>query len=194
MNRLIHAKWWLLLPVLMLTGCHVFKSSETWLTVTRLKVPGRGERGSSAGYAQGLHHALAGKGIENRLVKFRYDKPDYPEPVPIIRWGVVYRDEANPKYPFWYMDSLVIKPVWLPNEPLARQLHFVVKVKPRWVAVSSAVLPEGYAKDGPADPAKGATAGWASLFEATNGTTYDPQSRLDREKMKRLQATPSRLK
>jgi len=102
-------------------GCQVFKKSETWDRVTQVRVPlGAGEDPSSA-HAQRLHEVLQAGGVEHKVVNFHATNGGGS------RTAVIYRDETNPRSPWWLMDSTMRQPTWLPNDSLEKQVRFAVR-------------------------------------------------------------------
>ena len=112
-----------------LTGCQVFKKSEAWDKVSKVRPEEtRKDPDPSAAYAAKLHHALAGSRIEHKVVtyQFRYLTHLREEAVG-TRTAVVYRDTTNSKYPWWLKDDRLSRPFWLPNGDLGKQVAFYIR-------------------------------------------------------------------
>ncbi len=111
-----------------LTGCQVFKRSEAWDKISRVRA-GETTRDPdpSNAYAAKLHQALAGSGVEHKVVtyQFRYLTHLREEAVG-TRTAVVYRDATNSKYPWWLKDERLSRPYWLPNGDLNKQISFYI--------------------------------------------------------------------
>lgn len=111
---------------LSLTGCQVFEKSKTWDTVMSVR-PGDSFRQAdpSEYYSEKLHDVLLQQGIEHYVVTYQYHyyTHQYDEAVG-TRTAIVYRDEADPSYPWWLKDDRTATPFWLPNGDLNKQLSF----------------------------------------------------------------------
>lgn len=159
-----------------LSGCSLFDSSEAWNIAMHSKVAGRGERGASESYARDLQHELAAHHIEARVVTFRCAvNPRFGGG--IAKSGVLYRNEASPRYPWWFMDNAVARPVWLPNGPVEEQLRFAKR--------DGSITLEGAPEEEPAQITMhlAAPKNWEQIFKRVHGTSYDRTSPADQEKM-----------
>jgi hypothetical protein len=116
----------------LFTGCQT--KSPTWHKVMATpRATGDAENRDRA-YAAELHQHLAG--IPHKVVTFEYDySSKYGGPPTTQRTAVVYFDPLNGKQPWWVMDSELDKPVWLPNEPLPRQVSFFARRPARIIEV-----------------------------------------------------------
>jgi hypothetical protein len=116
---------------LALTGCTAFKKSQTWEKVTET----RGERTAanadpSQAYAEKLHTVLKKSKVEHKLVTYQYHYTTrLREEAVGTRTAVLYKDETNPKNPWWLMDERLGKPVWLPNDEVDKQVAFYLRRK-----------------------------------------------------------------
>ena len=112
---------------LALTGCQSFRISPIWKKIvhTQIALPPGGD--SSKQYAEGLSHELTADRIEHKVVtyQYRYDTRRRDE-LTTERTAVIYRDDTNPKYPWWLKDESSNRAVWLPNGSLEQQLHFYI--------------------------------------------------------------------
>jgi hypothetical protein len=113
---------------LCFTGCSVFKKSKTWETVTKNRVDTTDELDPSKAYAKELHRSLAKENVEHKVVTYQYRyKTRLREEAVGVATAVVYKDETNPKNPWWIMDERLAKPVWLPNDALEKQVSFYLR-------------------------------------------------------------------
>ncbi|MEP6668199.1 MAG: hypothetical protein ABJF10_03550 [Chthoniobacter sp.] len=111
---------------LSLSGCQVFEKSKTWDTVMSVR-PGDSFRQAdpSSSYADKLHRVLLDQGVEHFVVTYQYHyyTHQYEEALG-TRTAVVYRDDADSRYPWWLKDDRTATPVWLPNAEMDKQLSF----------------------------------------------------------------------
>src|SRR5947209_6154055 len=114
---------------LSLSGCQLFEKSRTWETVMSVR-PGEciREADPSSAYAEKLHRVLLEQGIEHIVVtyQYHYHTHQYEEALG-TRTAVVYRDEADARYPWWLKDDRLENPFWLPNGNLDKQLSFYAR-------------------------------------------------------------------
>lgn len=112
-----------------LAGCQVFEKSETWNQAVKVQ-PGESKRDPdpSRAYAAKLHEVFAGLGIEHKVVvyQYRYTTRRREEAVG-THTAVVYRDNSNPRYPWWLKDDRSVEPFWLPNGHLGKQISFYLQ-------------------------------------------------------------------
>jgi hypothetical protein len=112
-----------------LTGCQLFEKSDTWEQATRVR-PGETAKDPdpSNAYAAKLHHAFAEHGIEHKVVTYQYRYTTHLREEAVgTRTAVVYRDNSDPKYPWWVKDDRLNTPVWLPNGTLDKQISFYLR-------------------------------------------------------------------
>jgi hypothetical protein len=182
-----------------LSGCGMFKSSEAWETVMNTKIPGRGDPAQSDAYARQLQHVLAAKGIESKIVTFRYSvnsrgvnvRSDGKSVVTgLSEFSVLlYRNDTTPDNPWWMMDNALSAPVWLPNGTLEQQLRFAGRRPLEIVAVrdsSGASAVAASQRPAPSSASEPVAGDWAYLFRRIHGSRYDPASAMDRHKMATL--------
>ena len=113
---------------LTLTGCSVFKKSQTWEKVTQAKPDVRAEADPSKAYASQLHRELAKDNVEHKVVTYQYRyRTRLREDAVGVRTAVVYKDNTDPNNPWWIMDERLGKPVWLPNDQLDKQVAFYLR-------------------------------------------------------------------
>ncbi len=112
-------------------GCHVFEKSATWEQTVRAR-PAETTRDPdpSDAYARKLHTVLADRGVEHQVVVYQYRYTTrLREEAVSTRTAVIYRDESNPRYPWWLKDDRSIKPFWLPNGSLDKQVSYYLRRK-----------------------------------------------------------------
>ena len=177
---------------LVFTGCQIFRKSPTWdkAVSTRISVPREGD--PSKQYADGLHREFKAGRIAHKVVTYQYRYSSrLRQDATAERTAVIYRDDANPKYPYWLKDETSNRPVWLPNGDTAQQLRFyvgrdveivdagrgygggnkeVVRPKMRHRSAEQIAPPDS-------DDA---------IFRIAHGTSFDATSEMDREKMNAL--------
>lgn len=177
---------------LLLTGCQIFRKSPTWdkAVNTRISVPREGD--TSEQYAAGLHREFRADRIEHKVVTYQYRYSSrLRQDATARRTAVIYRDDTNPKYPYWLKDETSNRPVWLPNGDTAQQLRFYVG---REVEILDAE--RGYGGENkevvrpkmrhrsaeqiaPPDSVE-------AVFRVAHGTAFDATSEVDRVKMNAL--------
>lgn len=184
------------------TGCRLFHSSETQIIVKQARSSGKDGDALTA-----IHSALAQHGIAHKLVQFRYQVNVRPlnfsfgrdnyyfsntpltwlpsRPETRERAGVIYRDNADPKNPWWYVDGKVSRPIWLPSEDVQRQVNFAMHHSVNLVSVedfdTTATRMEKRPANSGADPMD-----WNAKFHRIHGTEYNPLSAMDAAKMRKL--------
>jgi hypothetical protein len=165
----------------MLSGCALFRPSETWNKVCEMDIPGKGVNGESRSYAEEMQRRLAAQGIKNKVVTFRYTVWDRA-PQSFTQSAVIYKDKATPIYPYWYVSNLTSVPVWLPNGSVAKQVGFVMG---RAVEIIDVDEPGSRRRHKGAHhpPALDDNEKWNARFRKLHGTDYNPLSSMDREKM-----------
>ena len=189
---------------LALTGCQVFRKSPTWDKVVRtcIDLPREGE--TSKIYAEGLHRELHADRIEHKVVTYQYRyRSRLREDATAERTAVIYRDDTNPKYPWWLKDETSGRPRWLPNGSVEQQVRFYVgrdvqivdpghlsgdgkqvavterePVLRRMVRAPRLALPPVAEAPRELDPNE--------FFRSVHGTEFNSASRVDREKMNAL--------
>ena len=191
-----------LLPIavcacLVLTGCQMFHKSPTWDKAVHTRIAVSGEDDASKQYADGLHREFKAGRIEHRVVTYQYRYSSrLRDDATAERTAVIYRDETNPKYPWWLKDQTSNRPVWLPNGSVEQQLRFyigreveivdpargygggdkqIVRPKMRHRQAAYIAPPDSSESD--------------AAFRETHGTAFNPASAVDREKMHALLRT-----
>ena len=195
-----------------LTGCHVFHKSPVWKKVvsTRIALPPEGD--ASKIYAEGLHRELLAGGIEHKVVTYQYRyRSRLRHDATAERTVVIYRDDTNPKYPWWLKDESSGRPLWLPNGSVEQQLRFYVgrdvevvsagdgkellpvgELDPvlRRIARSLRLSPRPAAETAPPVAERLQLPSFHAAFRNIHGTEYDPTSPVDRKKMEAILRTP----
>ena len=183
-------------------GCRFFQSSETQIVVKQARSSGKNGPALTA-----IHSALVEHRITHKLVQFRYQVNVRPLSVSLGRndyyfsntpltWlpsraetreraGVIYRDEADPQNPWWYVDGKVSRPIWLPSEDVQRQVNFAMHRSVNLVSVEDFDSTATRLKKGPAHSGVGPM-DWNARFHRVHGTDYNPLSAMDVAKMRKL--------
>ena len=111
-----------------LTGCQVFKKSETWDKVTKVKVDTHGSADPSKTYADQLHRELAASKVEHKVITYQYRyRTRLREEAVGQRTAVLYKDESHPDNPWYLKDEASNRPVWLPNADESKQVAFYIR-------------------------------------------------------------------
>ena len=194
-----------------LTGCQIVHQSPTWKKVvsTRITLPREGD--TSKIYAEGLHRELLAAGIEHKVVTYEYTyRANLRSEATGERTVVIYRDDVNPKYPWWVKDERRGRPLWLPNGSVEEQLEFyagrdveivstsdgkqimpVAEREPllRQIARSLRLSPPK-ARETPQPVAERLQLpSFNTAFRNLHGTDYNPESPVDRKKMEAILST-----
>lgn len=95
--------------------------------VRATRVDTRDAADPSATYAETLSASLKSAGVAHKVVtyEFRYRTRLREEAIG-TRTAVLYRDENDPRNPWWLMDDRLSKPLWLPGENLEYQLAYYI--------------------------------------------------------------------
>src|SRR5215213_2792355 len=105
---------------LTLAGCS--QSSSHWNTVRSVRVDTRDAEDASAAYAEHLSGVLKSANVQHKIVTYEYRyRTALREEAVGTRSAVLYRDETNPRNPWWLSDERLSKPVWLPGEDETHQ-------------------------------------------------------------------------
>jgi hypothetical protein len=120
-----------------LAGCQVFKRSNTWEKVTKVRGTRDLDPDASEKYASRLHDVLKADAVEHKVVTYQYRYTTrLREEAVSTRTAVLYKDKATPGSPWWLMDDQLEKPVWLPNAQVERQVEFYLHQPAQVVAQS----------------------------------------------------------
>jgi hypothetical protein len=184
---------------LLFGGCQTFRKSATWETVVNTRIDTRGAADPSRAYAEGLHDVLVARGVEHKIVTYRYHYRSRTHDAAVAeRSAIIYRDETYPKHPWWLKDESIGRPIWLPDGNLDKQVQSYAR---REVEIVS--WEEYLGSDGktmmrtewkPVSTLRPAVSGGfeffrqAALFRKLHGTDFDPKSAMDREKMRAIEA------
>ena len=113
---------------LVLSGCQALKRSETWSRVEQVRHASSGNGEAPEDHSSSVHSALAAHGVEHKVVTFA---PITSGSSPSFRQGarsvVIYRDESDPRQPWWLAGERLERPVWLPNGTVEEQVRFYVR-------------------------------------------------------------------
>jgi hypothetical protein len=114
---------------LALTGCNVFEKSATWDKAVKVRpAETTHDPDPSNAYAAKLHEAFAADGVEHKVVVYQYHYMTRRHEQAVgTRTAVIYRDNANPNYPWWLKDDRLNNPFWLPNGDLSKQVSFYIR-------------------------------------------------------------------
>ncbi len=185
-----------LLGVFLLTSCHLFRSSELQVAVSHAR-PATVEK---------LHTLLSQRGIEHKIVQFRYDVAERPMVAPASsrifalgetpmaflpkrsarreRTGIIYKDDQHRGEPWWYVDAETSHAIWLPTVNVERQVSFAMRRRIEMLRVQEfdrAVT--GMAKGA---VIANAVIDWNARFRRAHGTDFDAVSPVDVAKMRAL--------
>lgn len=132
-------------PVAILTGAAIFmvgcqKShrSDTWKKVVSTPRPApREAEDETRAYAANLHGTLLKARVPHKVVtaEFEYHS-EYRRYGKARRTVVVYRDQTRSGEGWWLMDERLNVPLWLPNQPLEKQISFYLARPATLVQVS----------------------------------------------------------
>ncbi len=161
-----------------LCGCQMFEQSRSWSVIMHSRQWFRANDPQGLNYAHSLQRQLAANGVEAHVVTFRYGGGGA-----FTRSAVVYKNEKTPHLPWWLMDSTLARPVWLPNGTLERQIRFAEELPAVEIIGAENTTPITSPNR---EFAAWTATDWDQLFQRRNGTSFDPQSSADREKMAEL--------
>ena len=111
---------------LALAACTGSKQKTTWQKVRETK-PDKlvATADPSETYTNKLHRMLTENKVEHKVVtyQYRYQTRMRDEAVG-TQTAVLYKDNSDPRNPWWLVDSRTGKPVWLPGEDVNKQVAF----------------------------------------------------------------------
>lgn len=114
---------------LTLAACEGSKQKSTWQKVTETKpdkVAASADRGEA--YTAKLHKVLAAEKVEHKVVTYQYRyQTRMREEAVGTHQAVLYKDNSDPRNPWWLMDERLGKPVWLPGEDVSKQVEFYLR-------------------------------------------------------------------
>ncbi len=196
-----------------LTGCQAFKKSETWDKITHSRIDTMNAADPGKAYADELSRKLKTSRIEHKVVNYQYHYRNSAREEAVGHGtAVIYRDDVHPEHPWWLKDEKSGRPVWLPNGETSQQIAFYIRrnaeivdtddgkqtvaaERPAAVTrIARMVSPEprrAIARTpAPArtpDPTRVLPAApdydVMTQFRLLHGSTFDPASPVDREKM-----------
>ncbi len=195
----------------VLAGCQIFQPSPTWKKVVNLRVPLPRDGDASKIYAAALDRELTASGVEHKVVTYQYHyRSRVSDDATAEYTAVIYRDGANPKYPWWLKDERHGRPLWLPNGSIEQQIEFYVgrdveitgggdgkavavgELEPILRRITRSLrLSAPRPRETP--PPVAESLKLPSFYEAfrnIHGTEYDATSPVDRKKMEEILRTP----
>ena len=118
----------ILAACLTLAACGGTKQKTTWQKVTDTKPDKVAAGDPGTAYAGKLHKVLTDAKVEHKVItyQYRYQTRLRDEAVG-THTAVLYKDDSNPRNPWWLMDERRGKPVWLPGEDVNRQVSFYLR-------------------------------------------------------------------
>lgn len=146
---------------LVLAACQATKPKTTWQTVIQTRPDSVASAADlPQAYTDQLHRVLTQKKVEHKVVtyQYRYQTPLRDEAVG-TQTVVLYKDDSNPRNPWWLMDERLAKPIWLPGQDVNRQVAFYSRRKVQVVEQkefsggASEAAPAMIAKQSPVVPA-----------------------------------------
>ena len=195
----------------VLAGCQIFQPSPTWKKVVNLRVALPREGDASKIYAEALDRELTANGVEHKIVTYQYRyRSRLSDAATAEHTAVIYRDDANPKYPWWLKDERRGRPLWLPNGSVEQQLEFYVgrdveitgggdgkqvavgELEPILRRITRSLrLSAPRARETPLPVAESLKLpSFYEAFRNIHGTEYDATSPVDRKKMEAILRTP----
>ena len=114
---------------LTLAACEGSKQKTTWQKV----IDTRPDKASATGdpgeaYTAKLHKMLTADKVEHKVVtyQYRYQTRMRDEAVG-THTAVLYKDNSDPRNPWWLKDERLGKPIWLPGEDVSKQVAFYIR-------------------------------------------------------------------
>ena len=117
----------LIFASLLVAGC-AGQRSATWERVVQAprKTSPTGNR--SAVYADGLHSELSKAKVPHKVVTYNYPfRSKFDGAGTAQRTSVIYSDPSSGGNPYWLMDEILMRPVWLPTQPVQQQISFFLR-------------------------------------------------------------------
>ena len=110
---------------ILLGGCHPSQRSDTWRKVTKVPHPAREAGDADRVFAADLHRLLLESHVPHKVVttEFSYQSA-YTGTTNASRTVVVYEDATGRGSGWWLADERRSTPLWLPDQPLDRQIAF----------------------------------------------------------------------
>lgn len=113
---------------LTFAACEGSKQKTTWQKVTETKPDKVAAADSGAAYAEKLHGMLTAEKVEHKVITYQYRyQTRMREEAVGTHTSVLYKENANPRNPWWLMDERLGKPVWLPGEDTEKQVSFYLR-------------------------------------------------------------------
>ena len=127
-----------ILVCLAFAACTGSKQKTTWQKVRETK-PDKEIAGDSVeAYRKKLHNFLLAEKVEHKVVtyQYRYQTRLRDEAVS-TQTAIIYKDNTDPKNPWWLVNERTGKPVWLPGEDVSKQVGFYLRRKAEVLAQTS---------------------------------------------------------
>ena len=112
---------------LLIAGCAGQKSA-TWERVVNAPRTTSPTGNRSAVYAGGLHAELTKARVPHKVVTYNYPfRSKFDGAGTAQRTSVIYCDKSSGANPCWLMDEMLMRPVWLPTQPVPQQISFFLR-------------------------------------------------------------------
>ena len=113
---------------LALAACEGSKQKTTWEKVRDTRPDKVAAADPGEAYADKLHKMLTTEKVEHKVVtyQYRYQTRMRDEAVG-THSAVLYKDNSDPRNPWWLVDERTGKPVWLPGEDVNTQVGFYLR-------------------------------------------------------------------
>jgi hypothetical protein len=122
---------------ILVAACHPSSHTDTRRRVLAVPHPTREAGEPDRVFAADLHHTLLARHVPHKVVTVEFPYQDDFHRISTARHTVVvYRDASKKGESWWLMDERLNVPVWLPNEPLERQISFYLARPATVVSVS----------------------------------------------------------
>ena len=113
---------------LALAACEGSKQKTTWEKVRETRPDKVTSADPGEAYATKLHKVLTNEKVQHKVVTYQYRyKTRMRDEAVGTHSAVLYRDDSDPRNPWWLMDERVGKPVWLPGEDVGKQVAFYLR-------------------------------------------------------------------
>jgi len=112
----------------LFSGCAAFTTSQTWQKVVHVRPDSFSDQAdTSDAYAAKLHGVLKAASVDHKVVTYEYHYLTcLREEAVGTHTAVLYRDNIDPKNPWWLMEDRLAKPVWVSGDHLDDQVAFYI--------------------------------------------------------------------
>jgi hypothetical protein len=112
----------------LFSGCAAFTTSQTWQKVVHVRPDSFSDQAdTSDAYAAKLHRVLKAASVDHKVVTYEYHYLTcLREEAVGTHTAVLYRDNIDPKNPWWLMEDRLAKPVWVSGDHLDDQVAFYI--------------------------------------------------------------------